>query len=160
MAMSEKKYVVFKLDEERYGIPIESVERILADQKPVRIPRTPSLLLGVFELRGETLAAMDMRSRFEFTSKTEAGNYIVVHTRSGRIACKVDQVDGIVTLNDNEIEEGSELLHAKDDDFIAGVGKVGETLVVLVEPEAIVPKNLRRQIEKIEKPEPRLAAAA
>ena len=62
--MSEKKFIVFLLANERYGIPIEAVERILPEQNPTPIPKSPEMFLGVFDLRGETIPAIDLRTRF------------------------------------------------------------------------------------------------
>ena len=54
--MSETKYVVFQLGAERYGLPIDSVERILPSQSVTKLPKTPKMMLGVFDMRGETIS--------------------------------------------------------------------------------------------------------
>ena len=61
----ETKYVVFQLDKERFGVPIDAVERILPSQEVTRLPRTPKMMLGVFDLRGSTIPAVDARLRFD-----------------------------------------------------------------------------------------------
>ncbi|MCH8977849.1 MAG: purine-binding chemotaxis protein CheW [Armatimonadetes bacterium] len=145
--MAENKYIVFELADEFYGISIDSVERILSEQKPTRLPKTAPMFLGVFDLRGETIPAIDLRIRFDFPKWEKESNFIVVLTKLGRCALKVDGVDGIVSLQDEDIDATAEIMKHKDDDFISGVGKDGERLIVLINPDHVVPTDLRNQVQ-------------
>jgi purine-binding chemotaxis protein CheW len=144
--MAENKYVVFRLASERYALPIESVERILPTQEVTRLPRTPKMLLGVFEMRGITVPAIDARLRFELDQSEECQNFVVVMNQLGRCALSVDHVDGIVLLDDKDIEENQSMFEVKDDDFIKGIGRQKDSLLVLLEPESIIPPNLRKKV--------------
>lgn len=144
--MSESKFIVFELANELYGIPIDAVERILPDQSITKLPRTPEMFLGVFDLRGETIPAIDLRKRFDFDPWENEANFIVVITKLGRCALRVDGVDGIVTLDDKNIDEAGDLLKHKGDDFISGIGKNDDKLIVLVVPNNIIPADLREEV--------------
>jgi purine-binding chemotaxis protein CheW len=144
--MNECKYVVFRLDTERYGIPIESVERILPAQTVTRVPRTPKMMLGVFDMRGATVPAIDARMRFGMDACPEARNFVVVQTDQGRCALKVDQVDGIITLTDEETEPATTVMDDKTDRFMKGIGKQGDTLTILLDPMHVVPKDVKAKI--------------
>ncbi len=146
IAMAENKYIVFELADELYGIPIQTVERILSEQKPTRLPKTAKMFLGVFDLRGETIPAIDLRIRFDLPTWESESNFIVVHTDLGRCALKVDGVDGIVTLQDDDVDSTSDLMKHEDDKFIAGVGKDGDRLVVLLDPNFVVPSELNSEV--------------
>lgn len=146
--MAEQKHVIFKLGKEFYGIGIDLVERILPDQAVTRLPRTPKMLLGVFDLRGSTVAAIDLRLRFEMPERPETGNFVVVLTSFGRCALRVDCVDGIVSIPDDQIDENPAVFADRTDDFVRGIGKVQDNLVVLLDPEEVVPKSLRNQVAK------------
>lgn len=143
--MAENKYVVFRLGAEKYGIPIECVERILPTQSVTRLPKTPKMFLGVFEMRGTTVPTIDARLRFDM-AECEAQNFVVVLTEHGRCALSVDNVDGIVTLEESNIEEKTDMFDSKQDEFIRGIGKVNDDLLVLLDPDGIVPKNLRSKV--------------
>ncbi|MCH7904107.1 MAG: purine-binding chemotaxis protein CheW [Armatimonadetes bacterium] len=145
--MSEQKFIVFLLANERYGIPIDAVERILPEQKPTPIPKSPEMFLGVFDLRGETIPAIDLRVRFSFPEwDGEGSNYIVIRTETGKCAIKVDAVAGIVMFDSDDIDEAAEMLKDRNDDFLSGVGKDDERLVVLLEPNHILPADVRERI--------------
>lgn len=144
--MAESKYIVFELASEYYGLPIEHVERILPTQNPTRVPKAHEMFLGVFDLRGETVPAIDLRTRFDFEKREGESNFVVIHSSVGRCALRVDRVDGIVTFEDADIDRNAEMLKNKDDDFVAGVGKNGERLVVLVNCDNIVPSSIRESL--------------
>ncbi len=147
--MADNKYIIFKLADESYGVPIGAVERILPEQQVTRLPRTPKLFLGVFDLRGETVPTIDLRIRFDFTETTQTCNFIVVLTQTGRCALKVDEVDGIVNIDEAEIEESPEIMRRKEDAFIAGVGKSEGKLVVLLDVDHLVPEAVAKQAAKL-----------
>lgn len=144
--MSENKYVIFKLGSGRYGLPIESVERILPTQALTRIPKTPKMLLGVFELRGSTIPTIDARLRFELPEFEDARNFVVILTEAGRCALRVDHVDGIITFDEDQIDENGALLEDKNDEMLAGIGKLGDELTVLLDPMHLVPKQLKAKV--------------
>lgn len=144
--MAENKYVIFKLGNERYGLPIASVERILPVQEVTRIPKTPKMLIGVFELRGSTIPTIDARMRFEMPEANDARNFVVILTEEGRCALRVDIVDGILSFEEGEIDENSSLVDDRNDDMLAGIGKQGEELTVLLDPLHLVPKAMRSKL--------------
>jgi purine-binding chemotaxis protein CheW len=144
--MSENKYVIFKLGAERYGLPIESVERILPTQQVTKIPKTPKMMLGVFELRGTTIPTIDARMRFDLPEGEEARNFVVIITGEGRCALRVDHVDGIVTFDESEIDDKTTLLDDRNDEMMSGIGKRNDELTVLLDPMHLVPKNLKSKV--------------
>jgi len=144
--VAENKYVIFKLGNERYGLPIESVERILPAQSVTRIPKTPKMLLGVFELRGSTIPTIDARMRFELPEVEDARNFVVVLTEVGRCALRVDYVDGILGFDDDQVDAKTDMLEEKRDEMMSGIGKHGDELTVLLNPLHLVPKTLKTKV--------------
>ncbi|HRF59829.1 MAG TPA: chemotaxis protein CheW [Fimbriimonadaceae bacterium] len=144
--MSEGKYVVFKLDSDCYGLPIERVERILPEQPLTDVPRTPTMLLGVFDLRGDRIPTLDMRRRLEMPSSPDASEFVVVMTDAGRCALRVDHVDGILVLTDDDIEADSAAFLGPTGGFVAGMGWSGDHRIVLLDVDTLIPKTLRRAV--------------
>jgi len=145
----QKKFVVFVIDNEYFGLPIEEVERILPDQPITRIPRTPKMLLGVFDLRGDTIAAVDLRLRFERVPSTEDGNLIVVLNQFGRVALRVDRLDGIVAIHDEDVSTETAFFANAEDDFVGGVARQGDRLILMLKPDEVIPAKLRPQLLKV-----------
>lgn len=149
--MPETKYVIFKLAGESYGLPIDRVERILDNQTPTRIPRTPKIVMGVFDLRGETLAAIDLRARLEFEPKEGLANYIVINGTFGRAALQVDSVEGIENYDDAEIDESPEMLRSSNDAFFNAIGRKNDKLTVLLDADHLLPPAVEKTVIKAHK---------
>ena len=147
--MGESKHVIVALGEELYGIPVLSVETILRDPKPVRMPKSPKMLLGVFELRGRTLASIDLRLRLELPEHAGDSNHVVVNTPVGPVSLRVDSVVGIASIEEDSIEPTTTLVNHESDEFLSGVAKHLGKLVALLNPEHIVPTKLKNTIAKV-----------
>ncbi len=145
--VTEGKFVLLSLGTECYGVPILYVETILNNQKPVRIPKTPKMFMGVFELRGKTLPAVDLRTRLELPENSESGKYVVVTTPYGQVALKVDEVVGISELDSDSYSAPNSLVSTKSDEFLAGVGRVNDKMVALIDLDHIIPEKLAKSIK-------------
>jgi purine-binding chemotaxis protein CheW len=145
---SESKHVVFKVGNEFYALPIERVERIVPSVALTRIPRTPPMFLGVFDLRGEALPCIDLRLRFEMVASETAEHFVVIQTDVGRCALRVDEVDGIFLFSESQIDRSLELFDRKDDPFVQGVAKNDGKLVVMLEVDEVIPRALRAKIAR------------
>ncbi|MBQ9701225.1 MAG: chemotaxis protein CheW, partial [Lachnospiraceae bacterium] len=77
--MADFKPVVFKLDEELYGLDILRVQGIERDQQVVRVPNTASYIKGIMNLRGNVIPVYSLRKKFNLpdTANTDI-QYIIV----------------------------------------------------------------------------------
>ena len=73
----ERQLVVFQLGGELYGVEIARVHEIIRLQAVTRVPRAPSFVEGVINLRGKVIPVVDLRRRFGLASAE--------HTRASRI---------------------------------------------------------------------------
>jgi len=62
------KFLTFYLADEEYGVEILKVQEIIGMQPITRVPRTPSFIRGVINLRGKVIPIMDLRERFAMVS--------------------------------------------------------------------------------------------
>jgi purine-binding chemotaxis protein CheW len=60
----EEKLVVFRLDAQEYGVPVEAIQEIIRVPAELsRVPRTEAFVEGMVDLRGAVLPVVDLRSR-------------------------------------------------------------------------------------------------
>jgi purine-binding chemotaxis protein CheW len=144
----EGKFVVFRLGQEKFGVPIQAIERILPATPLTKIPRAPKALVGMFAHQGSTVSVIDAATRFELPSGP-SNHFLVVATDFGRYAIQVESVDKIVEFGADEWDEAADLLSCVEKDLAYGVGKKGDELCLLLKPEAIVPAELRKKLEKL-----------
>jgi purine-binding chemotaxis protein CheW len=97
----EEQFVVFRLMEEEYGVPIEAVQEIVrVPDELTRIPKTPQFIEGVVNLRGVVLPVLDQRSRFGLPAANRNDRQrIMVFTINGvRTGFIVDSVSEVMRI--------------------------------------------------------------
>jgi purine-binding chemotaxis protein CheW len=98
----EEQFVVFRLMNEEYGVPIASVQEIVrVPDELTRVPRTSDLIEGVINLRGVVLPVVDQRRRFGLPSMERSDRQrIMVYTIRGvRTGFIVDQVSEVMRIS-------------------------------------------------------------
>lgn len=139
------KYLTFKLGAESYGLGILKVQEIIGVMAITHVPRMPSFVRGVINLRGKVIAVVDLRVKFEMdaTQDTERTCIIVVQvaSRSNAVITMgliVDEVSEVLDVQNQQIEPPPSFGAAVDTAFLMGVGKVGEKVVMLLDVDAVL----------------------
>ncbi|MGI6226650.1 MAG: chemotaxis protein CheW [Peptococcales bacterium] len=133
--MEEMQIVAFNLANEEYGVDILNVQEIIRPTVITRVPKAPSYLVGVINLRGNVVPVIDLRKRFGITG--EASNeqncrIIILSIFDLKIGITVDRVTEVLRLSKENIEEPS-LIEVLDNRFVQGVGKFNERLIILLD---------------------------
>lgn len=126
--------VSFTLDGVEYGIDILQVHEILRIPDITRLPNTPDFIRGVINLRGNVIPVVDIRKRFGYTSieVTEFTRIIVIEAEGKQIGLFVDNVSQVIRLSDKNIDPPSDLIEGVSEEFITGVGRLKDRLVVIL----------------------------
>jgi len=138
------KYLTFALGKEEYGLEILKVREIIGYMEITAIPRTPSYVKGVINLRGQVIAVMDLRSKFEMdpAERTEETCVIVVEIRQGgrklNTGIIVDRVREVLDVADGNIEDPPAFGTSVSTDFILGMGKIGESVKILLDIDRVI----------------------
>ncbi len=106
---SEKKYVLFALSKEIYGINLKSVKEFCKENisSVVPVPCTPKFILGVYNLRGEFITVIDIKpflGIFDSFSQ-EKVKFIIIKSDNFKVAVIVDDI-----LDIDEIAEERKLV--------------------------------------------------
>lgn len=137
---NRKQIVIFQLGGEEYGINILQTKEIIKPSKITNVPNTPDYVLGVINLRGQIVPVIDLRKRFAIadTEATEKQRVITIEVRDSLIGLVVDSVNGVVWLNMNELEPAPEIAGGIEQEFIEGVGKIEDRLLVIIDLEKLL----------------------
>lgn len=134
------QYIVVRLGQEQYGIDIKYVENIVRMQQITRVPKVPSYIKGVINLRGEVIPVMSIRVRMGLPEDeiTRATRIIILKLeQDGTVGYLVDEVKEVVTLESRDIEKMSRDTMDTSQNFINGVGKRGTELISLLDLNSI-----------------------
>ncbi len=149
-AVSEKQLVVFNLSGETYGVDISAVHEIIRMQSITNIPRTPDFVEGVINLRGRIIPVIDLRKRFglEQGETTQLSRIIVVEVDGITVGMIVDAVSEVLRLPANSIEPPPPVISGVAVEYIHGVGKLDEQLIILLDLNKVLEKEEKKQLEK------------
>ena len=108
----DEQVVIFRLDKEEFGAPIASVQEIVrVPEQLIRVPKAPSFVEGVINLRGTVLPVIDLRLRLglkpvERTDRQRIMVFLISDVRTGFI---VDQVAEVLRIPKTAIETAPQL---------------------------------------------------
>jgi purine-binding chemotaxis protein CheW len=135
------KYLNFKIGSESYGISIRYVREIVELQKISEVPDMPAYVKGVINLRGKVIPVVDIRLRFRFDPREydDRTCIIVVMMNNSAIGFIVDTVEDVLEIPESQIEPapGFRTVSGKEK-YISGMGKVGESVKILLDVEKII----------------------
>ncbi len=136
----EEKYLTFVLGNEEYGIEILRVREIIGLMDITTVPQTPEYMKGVINLRGKVIPVIDLRLKFSMQeeSHTKETCIIVVEVNNTSIGLIVDSVSEVADISNGEIEEAPDFGQGIDTNFITGLGKVNEKIIILLDIEGVL----------------------
>jgi purine-binding chemotaxis protein CheW len=134
------KFLTFFLADEEYGIEILKVQEIIGLLPITHIPRSPVFIKGVVNLRGRIIPVVDLRLKLsmEEAGHTERTCIIVVKTSTLHIGVIVDKVCEVVNIAGDNIDDTPVLGQAVDNEYILGIGKVGERVKLLLDIDKVL----------------------
>ena len=155
-----RQVLTFCLGAETYGVDILRVQEIRGWSAVTRIPKSPSHVLGVLNLRGSIVPIVDLRVQFgletaEFTPLTVI-IVLYVMTGAGRseFGLVVDSVSDVVDIDAGDLKETPSLGSKVASEFIKGLATVADRMLILLDVDELI----RRDMEQVESPA--LAGAA
>lgn len=138
------KYLTFALGKEEYGLEILKVREIIGFMDITAVPRTPSYVRGVINLRGQVISVMDLRAKFQMESAkaSEQTCIIVVEIKQGgrklSTGIIVDRVSEVLDIAEANIEEPPSFGASVETDFILGMGKIGSSVKILLDIDKVI----------------------
>jgi purine-binding chemotaxis protein CheW len=134
-AAASTQWVVFTVGDERFGVNATQVQEIVRFPEATLVPDMPSFVKGVMNLRGKIIPLMDVQERFGITGvKVDVVHRRVVVAMFGDqlVGLVVHSVIGVMRIAKELIEPLPPTLPKVESEYIIGVGKVGDHLVVLL----------------------------
>ena len=151
--MSEKQYVVFKLDKNEFGIDIMNVKEIIPYEESTQLPDAPSFSEGVINHRGNVIPIINLRKRFllEDIEVTKDTRIIVITLEEKEIGFLVDEASQTIRLEDEQIDPAPLAIEKVEKKYIMGLGKIDEKrLLIIIDLERILSVEEVEEIKQLE----------
>ncbi|AXI09102.1 chemotaxis protein CheW [Oceanobacillus sp. 143] len=134
------KVIVFQLQDEEYALSVEQVGAIEKMQTITRVPHSSKFVKGVINLRGVVTPIIDLRLRFgmEETAVSESTRIIIVTLPDMEVGLIVDAANDIIDIPAEMIEQPPAAIGSIDIDYIEGVTKHNDRLIVLLNLQKVL----------------------
>lgn len=150
--MAETQFVIFKLNDEEYGVNIKQVQEIGSYQKVTPVPNAPEFVEGIINLRNMVIPVINLKARFGILNHDvvdENTRLIVMNVGNRMFGFITDDASEVLAIDENDIDETPEILTGSNRRYIAGIGKVGTRILVLLDMEMLLDEDEKKKINEI-----------
>ena len=126
----------FHVGDHLYGIDVRAVREVLVQSNITPVPLAPPAVVGVMNLRGRIVTAIDLRRRLDLPERP-AGIQpvsVVVEADDELVSFLVDRAGDVLAVSDAAFERPPETLRGAARDLIQGAYKHSAQLVLLLDP--------------------------
>ena len=150
----DEQVVVFRLDKEEFGVPIDSVQEIVrVPEELTHVPKAPAFVEGVINLRGSVLPVIDLRRRLgmptvERSDRQRVMVFLISGIRTGFI---VDLVAEVLKIPKSAIEPAP-VLSSEQAQLVARMANLErlKRMVQLIEPSHLIDSGDLEQLVALE----------
>jgi purine-binding chemotaxis protein CheW len=156
----QAQLVTFRVGAEDYGLDIESITEVIRPLKITPLPKMPIFVEGVINLRGVIIPVVDLRKRFELAAvrdDTRKKRMIITQgafgsgsgKSRGLLGLVVDSVEEVIFVPKRDIEAAPAAATSASADFISGVGKVRDRLIIILDIRKILSQQERAELAEV-----------
>lgn len=137
------KFLTFFLGAEEYGVEILKVQEIIAALPITRLPRSPSFLRGVINLRGRIIPVVDLRLRLGLPpgEPGERACIIVVRVAGVEMGLLVDRVSEVADVAAEEIAPPPPMSGGVREDFLLGIAHARSVIRLLLDADRVLDRD-------------------
>ncbi len=140
--------VTFTLGNEEYAVDILKVQEINRMTEVAKVPNSPSYVEGVINLRGRVIPVVNLRSRFGLGEKEmdERSRIMIMDIQGLTIGVVVDAVSEVLRIPSNTVEPAPHMASDIGTEFIRGIAKLDDRLIILIDMDQIIDRPERAGI--------------
>jgi purine-binding chemotaxis protein CheW len=142
--MNATQYLTFFVRGEEYAVEILRVREVIESLPVTRVPNVPAAIRGVVNVRGTVVPTIDLGVRFggHEIEPTRFTCIVIleleVEGEALSMGLLVERVNQVIDLDDSLVEDVPPFGVRVRLDFLRGMGRVGETFVMLLDSERVV----------------------
>ena len=144
--MTSRQYATFEVDDQLFGVDVAWVQEVLRFNEYTRVPLAPDAVGGLFNLRGQVIAAVDLRVRLGLDRQDldEPAMNVIVRMEDEAVSLLVDRIGKVIELTDDALERTPDTLTGPSRDFISGVFKLDDRLMLALDVRRALDTSSRR----------------
>lgn len=143
-----EKWLLFRLDQELFTVPVARIQEILRIQRITPVPHAPYTVRGITNLRGHVIPVVDLRVRLGLKAAeiTPSSRILITVSKERALGLLVDEVEQILNLDPDAVEPPPADVMTGHSEYIAGIYRNADQLAVLLEVDRVlvIPESLEQ----------------
>jgi purine-binding chemotaxis protein CheW len=151
--LEEQQYIVFRMNEEKYGAPLEQIQSIEKLMTITKAPKVLNFIKGLIDLRGTSVPVIDLRERFGLPTEIDEdqARIVIVNVADALVGMIVDAVLDVQPVMMSQIEAAPKLIGGVEAKYLNGVAHLDNGLLILLNLNRILSEAEERQLAEVEK---------
>lgn len=132
------RLVLFTIDDQKYGLPLQIVDRVLRAVEVTALPEAPRIVAGIFSLHGRPVPVIDLRRRFRLPERRidVDDHFIVARSSTMLVALPVDEALGLARDLDDERVPAADVV--PDLNYVESVVAAGAEMVFVLNIDTVL----------------------
>lgn len=149
--MEEQKFVVFQLEDQKYGMSLMRVNGIEQDYHIIPVPNAPEGISGIINLRGAVIPVYSLRERFGMDPHIDnpEKSLLVTNSHGILLAYEVDCVEEIEEVPDSKISLMPPVASNEDTAFMEQVLQIGNEIIITINVDKVLSEDVRQMVDQI-----------
>jgi purine-binding chemotaxis protein CheW len=133
--MPSSQYATFEVADQLFGVEVEAVQEVLSFHEYTSVPLAPSAVGGLFNLRGQVIAAVDLRVQLGLDRHVIDGPVMNVILRGDDepVSLLVDRIGEVIDLDESAFEPPPDTLSGATRDLVVGTFKLEGRLMLALD---------------------------
>ena len=134
------QYVTFRAGGLFFGVDVLKVQEIIRYQSMTPVPLAPPAVRGLINLRGQIIAAVDLRSILKLEQRDNEDKPMNVVVRAGEetVSLLVDSIGDVIEVASGEYEPTPETVAPHIRSILHGVFKLSNELLLVLNSRACI----------------------
>lgn len=140
-AVRTGQWATFFLANEQLALPVEAVQEVLLSHPLTPVPLAPREVLGLLNLRGAVMLAIDLRAQlgFEAAAPGAESKMIVLTTPQGLLCLVVDDIGDVIELRSEGWQPVPDTISAARREAMVGLYPMEGSMILGLRPQAVMP---------------------
>lgn len=150
--------IVFKLGQEEFGIRIQQVKEVTLTPAIAKVPKAPTFILGVANIRGDIIAIMDLETRMGIREKNrrilqeKPPKYtLVIENETYSMGLTVQEVPVSLTIPSSLMDKAPDIIREThiNKAFLEGIAKVENRLIIVLNIDNMLSFEEVKELERM-----------
>ncbi|MFI5493179.1 chemotaxis protein CheW [Actinoplanes sp. NPDC051859] len=133
--MASRQFATFEVAGQLFGVEVDTVQEVLSYNEYTPVPLAPPAVGGLFNLRGQVIAAVDLRVQLGLARQALQGPVMNVILRGDGepVSLLVDRIGEVVDLDDDAFEPPPDTLAGSTRELVTGTFKMDGRLMLALD---------------------------